>query len=404
MFSNFFRNSTDGGSVALCLFKYSLNMTSGKKTQVLILGGGIAGLTLALLLAKKGIGVTVLEQHDYPRHKVCGEYVSMEVLPFLTSLGIDLPEHVFPYIKELWLSAGSGKSVHTPLSMGGIGISRYALDHKLFLEAKAQGAHMYTQSQAAKVISEANGYVVTTRDGQMFSADMVVCAHGKHGSPDRFLNRDIDKSKAIYTGLKWHFEGPWDKNVVALHNFPGGYAGISAVEKEKVNVCCLIQTSLLREVGNPTEAFEVVLSKNPHIREFMAHATPSWPEPLAIAAVNFAHRQPVEQGVAMLGDAAGLIAPLSGNGMARAFVSARRMYSAIEAESFDFTRQAAMLKRYDKASKGIPALQLRVGRSFQSLFGKGMVSETALFALKLFPFFLPFLIKQTHGRTLTPLA
>lgn len=379
-------------------------MLSETNAQVLVIGGGIAGLTLALLLAKKGIEVVVLEQHDYPRHKVCGEYLSMEVQPFLNALGLDLSEVQFPHIRKLWLSAASGKSVRNRLAMGGVGVSRFALDHMLFKAATAQGAHVFTQTQVAQVIPRDKGYQVLTRDGRHFEADMVVSAHGKHGSPDRFLQRTIDKTQAIYTGLKWHFEGPWEKDLVALHNFPGGYAGISAVENGKVNVCCLIQTALVREVKNPTDAFDVVLAQNPHIRDFMEQAAPSWPEPLAISAVNFAHRRPVEHGIAMLGDAAGLIAPLSGNGMARAVVSAAKMFTAMEAERFDFSRQSDMLRHYEKSLQGIPALQLRMGRTFQSLFGRGMVSETALSALKIFPFFLPLLIKQTHGRTLSPLA
>jgi menaquinone-9 beta-reductase len=379
-------------------------MLSETNAQVLVIGGGIAGLTLALLLAKKGIEVVVLEQHDYPRHKVCGEYLSMEVQPFLNALGLDLSEVHFPHIRKLWLSAASGKSVRNRLAMGGVGVSRFALDYMLFKAATAQGAHVFTQTQVAQVIPRDKGYQVLTRDGRHFEADMVVSAHGKHGSPDRFLQRTIDKSQAIYTGLKWHFEGPWEKDLVALHNFPGGYAGISAVENGKVNVCCLIQTSLVREVKNPKDAFDVVLAQNPHIRDFMEQAAPSWPEPLAISAVNFAHRRPVEHGIAMLGDAAGLIAPLSGNGMARAVVSAAKMFTAMEAERFDFSRPSDMLRHYEKSLQGIPALQLRMGRTFQSLFGRGMVSETALSALKIFPFFLPLLIKQTHGRTLSPLA
>ena len=49
--------------------------------DVIIIGGGLAGLTSALHLSKKGFKVTLIEKHDYPRHKVCGEYLSNEVVP-----------------------------------------------------------------------------------------------------------------------------------------------------------------------------------------------------------------------------------------------------------------------------------------------------------------------------------
>ena len=61
--------------------------------QVIIIGGGLAGLVNAIHLGKKGINVLLIEKNEYPKHKVCGEYISKEVLPYLSYLGIDPFDH-----------------------------------------------------------------------------------------------------------------------------------------------------------------------------------------------------------------------------------------------------------------------------------------------------------------------
>src|SRR5688572_19390952 len=97
--------------------------------DVIIVGGGLAGLVNAIVLAKAGLQVVLIEKKQYPFHKVCGEYVSNEVLPFFHSLGI-FPENLgASHISRLQVSSPSGQRVlHMPLDLGGFGISRYALD------------------------------------------------------------------------------------------------------------------------------------------------------------------------------------------------------------------------------------------------------------------------------------
>jgi len=57
--------------------------------DIIIIGGGLAGLTTALQLSKSSFSVLLIEKNTFPHHKVCGEYVSNEVLPYLNRLGVD---------------------------------------------------------------------------------------------------------------------------------------------------------------------------------------------------------------------------------------------------------------------------------------------------------------------------
>ena len=99
--------------------------------DVAILGGGLAGLTNAYLLAKAGYKVILFEKGSYPQHKVCGEYISNEVLPFLKKNDL-YPKDLRPsQINKFQLTTQIGKSIDIPLETGAFGISRLVFDDYL---------------------------------------------------------------------------------------------------------------------------------------------------------------------------------------------------------------------------------------------------------------------------------
>ena len=103
-----------------------------KTKEVVIIGGGLAGLVASLLLAKSGHQVLLIEKKVYPFHRVCGEYVSNEVVDFLKQNGL-YPEFIeLPQINQFEFSDTRGNAVRIPLDLGGFGISRYLLDEWLF--------------------------------------------------------------------------------------------------------------------------------------------------------------------------------------------------------------------------------------------------------------------------------
>src|SRR5690606_19867980 len=103
--------------------------------DIIVIGGGPAGLTSAIHLASSGRRVLVIEKDHYPRDKVCGEYVSNEVLPYLNYLGIQFEKFDLPQITRFQLSTFSGSVIEAELPVGGFGISRYALDNLLYERA-----------------------------------------------------------------------------------------------------------------------------------------------------------------------------------------------------------------------------------------------------------------------------
>ena len=107
--------------------------------DVAIAGGGLAGLSLSILLAKKNYSVILFEKEQYPFHKVCGEYVSNEVLPFLQSLGFHPHQHGATSITKLRISDPAGNQIYSELDLGGFGISRFTMDKSLSEIAVSSG-------------------------------------------------------------------------------------------------------------------------------------------------------------------------------------------------------------------------------------------------------------------------
>src|ERR1700676_1471055 len=93
-----------------------------RKYDIGIIGGGLAGLSLSILLVRKGYRVCVFEKEIYPFHKVCGEYISMESWDSLLGLGLPLEDWQLPKIHQLYITTPNGQSIRANLPLGGFGI------------------------------------------------------------------------------------------------------------------------------------------------------------------------------------------------------------------------------------------------------------------------------------------
>jgi flavin-dependent dehydrogenase len=127
---------------SFCIFNKKKLKNSNCDTEVLIIGGGLAGLTSAIHLTKMGCKVIVIEKNSYPKHKVCGEYISNEVLPYFEWLHVDIEALKPTHISTLQFSSDSGRTIKTQLPLGGFGISRFILDEFLYRKALSQNGEI----------------------------------------------------------------------------------------------------------------------------------------------------------------------------------------------------------------------------------------------------------------------
>ncbi len=367
--------------------------------DVIIIGGGVAGLTAASHLGKNGHSVLVLEKQQYPHHKVCGEYVSNEVLPYLEYLDIRFSEFQVAQIDTLQFSLVNGRAITTKLPLGGTGISRYAFDDLLFRKAQDQGVDFVFES-VDKVHFVNDRFSVATQRENRFSSRIVLGAYGKRSTLDMQLKRDFVQHKSTWLGVKAHYNfSNFPDNLVALHNFRGGYAGLSKTETGAVNFCYLTTYESFKSEKNIDSFNANVVSKNPFLAEFLREGKPLFQSPLSIAQISFDKKRAIENHMLMCGDSAGLIHPLCGNGMAMAIHSAKLASELISKyfndTSFDRDQlEAAYQTTWDKTFQ----YRLWMGRRLQSLLLNPGLSQWALRAVGNSPWILNKLIKSTHGK------
>ena len=367
------------------------------ENNVIIAGGGLAGLIAAIHLSKAGLKVTVVEKHAFPHHKVCGEYISNEVLPYLQSLGAD-PSALHPTrISKFQFSSTSGKLISAMLPLGGFGLSRYAFDD--FLMHKAQENGCLIIKDTVQQVSFINDHfeVLTTTNGKLYSP-IVLGAFGKRTALDNKLNRAFIKQLSPWLAIKAHYSGRFDNQLVALHHFKGGYCGVSKVENDKINICYLTDYATFKKYRDLTEFQEQVLCQNKHLKTLFQNFTMEFDAPMSIGQLCFEKKEAVKDHLLMIGDAAGLIHPLCGNGMSMAIHSAKisaelviRFLQYKELSRSEMEQQYTQLWHYHFNKR------LRMGRLLSTLLQKERLADLMTSGLANFPFILPQLIKRTHG-------
>jgi flavin-dependent dehydrogenase len=366
--------------------------------SVIIIGGGLAGLVSALHLSQRGLDVTLIEKNAYPRHKVCGEYISNEVLPYLQSLGFDPMSFGAKNITDFTLSTPGSRSVSTTLPMGGFSISRYCIDSELAKLAVAAGTRLiHTTVQQIDYLGD--HFEVRSSKNEIFKADLVIGSFGKRSNLDIKMDRDFIKRPSPFLAVKAHYKGDFPEEAVGLHNFEGGYCGVSKVENDHINICYISDFKSFKKYKNIEDFQQQVVAKNKFLGAAFKNFELVFDKPLTISQVSFATKNPVENHILMCGDSAGMIHPLAGNGMGMAIRSAQMVSELILDYSHGrLPNRTALEVAYEKQWKNEFSARLNSGHIISKLFRLGIFSEMIMIFLKSFPFVLPFIIRKTHGK------
>lgn len=371
-------------------------MTTKTKWDIIIIGGGLAGLTTALHLANNNYKICLIEKNEYPHHKVCGEYVSNEVLPYLKFLGIDPFSVGAKKISKLKITDTKGFPINATLPLGGFGISRYAFDNMLFQALKNKVEIVFDTVE--KVIFKENNFFVTTQRKDVLKANFVIGAFGKRSTMDSFLNRKFMLQKTPWLAVKAHYNYDFPEDTVALHNFNGGYCGLSKTETNAVNACYLATLKSFKNYGDIEVFQKKELSKNSFLKSFFNEAEPLFKKPLTISQISFQKKDPVENHIFMVGDSAGLIHPLCGNGMAMAIKSSQ-IFSELFIAAFqkDGIDRAQLEKDYATKWQHEFGDRLRTGSFIQRVLMNPIASKAGFTLAKVIPKLVPKLIEKTHG-------
>jgi len=371
--------------------------TESKTFDCGIVGGGLAGLCLAIQLAENGISVVLFEKNIYPFHKVCGEYISMESWDFLSELGLPLAGLNLPIITELGISSEKGFMLNHRLEMGGFGISRYSLDDYLSKIAASKGVLIVDNCKVNRVKAYITDFYSIETSNDKFKARIVCGSYGKY-APAFMENKEEVKKGINYIGVKYHIKTGLASNRIELHNFKDGYCGVSKVDQDWNCLCYLTTSQNLQENEKDIKEMEKrVLYKNPFLEKYFTESQFINEKPLVISNVQFHKKETFSDGLFLLGDAAGSITPLCGNGMSMGMRASRLLANELIAYFSNKQSKEQVAANYRLAWDKAFHQRITAGYYLQHLFGKRNTTDFALKLLDKLPSITNRLVSLTHG-------
>lgn len=325
----------------------------------------------------------------------------MESWDFLQRLGLDLASMNISFIRRLQVSAVNGRALEHELDPGGFGISRYRLDQALAAIAKAEGVTILENTKVNEIVFDGSEFTLQTSKNK-YTAFVACGCFGKRSNIDIKWKRSFVTSRQNrlnnFVGVKYHVKAKFPNDTIALHNFNNGYCGISKIEDDKYCFCYLTRADNLSKAKDSIAAMEqTVLMQNPHLREIMQDMEILYKLPVTISQISFDKKTQVENHVLMIGDAAGMITPLCGNGMSMALHAAKLAAEQIDLFFKKKIERQQMESEYGRQWRKQFANRLKTGRRIQRLFGKSWLTNTFIEISRRSPWLVRFLVRQTHG-------
>ena len=289
-------------------------MLATSQLDLAIIGGGPAGTAAAITAARLGAKVGLFEARDFPRHKVCGEFVSAESLNVLRGLLAGVPEAAgvlgsAPVLAQTRFVFGR-RMIERQVSPPALSITRFAMDALLW--QAAQDAGVDTQPDCEVFTVEGEGpFTLLTSCGTYVARALIVAA----GRWSQFTSDRSLPAGPKWIGVKAHFRAPQTPASTDLYFFEHGYCGVQPIGDGMVNACAMVRSDV-------ATSLEGVFAQNP----LLAARTREWQ--LAAPAVSTAplvyrQAQPVRGNLIFAGDAAAFIDPFAGDGISIALHSGK---------------------------------------------------------------------------------
>jgi menaquinone-9 beta-reductase len=366
--------------------------------DVVVAGGGLAGSAAGRLLARAGLSVLVAERQRYPVHRLCGEFLSVEVQGTFERLGVaDAVRQAGAVpVRRARLTAPQGQSLDVPLPGTALGLSRYRLDALLFDAARAAGAEAHDGLPVRGVAGDPERGFTVAFDGGTVAARAVVGAWGKRAGLDGALGRPFVRQRTGWVGAKAHFEGLDLGDLIELHTAPGAYVGLQHVEEGRVNVCWIGEEAGLRQAGSPAAWLAALGAANPALGDRLARLR-RVTDFEAVAQVSFARKGLFDAGVVMTGDTAAMIAPLCGDGMAMALHGAELLAPRLAAHLGGRMSRADFEADYTAAWRRAFAPRLRLGRALHAVLTRPVLASASLSAGIHLPLLAAWAVRRTRG-------
>ena len=382
--------------------------------DAIVVGGGPAGATAAILLAQAGQRVAVIEKTPFPRSKVCGEFISATTWPLLHELGVadTLKNSAGPAVRRVGVFAERFKVVAPmPLQQEGhneVGraVSREVLDTVLLSRAAAAGASIWQPWTLTDAVSSpAHHACVVEHRGRgqkhRLEAPLLIAAHGSWEAgplPTQQVRRAACLSDLL--GFKVHFRGATlAGDLMPLVAFPGGYGGMVNTGPNQLSLSCCVrrdQLELCRKRWPRHRAGDAVLA---HIlehcagaAEVLAAATRDGPW-LAAGPIQIGTRGFFRHGIFAVGNAAAEVHPVVAEGISIAIQSSALLCEALQphlAVPLTHSAMAAVHRQYAAAWRRNFQRRMRASSIYAQIFMRPLLTRQVVSLIERFPLLLQF--------------
>jgi 2-polyprenyl-6-methoxyphenol hydroxylase-like FAD-dependent oxidoreductase len=368
--------------------------------DVVVVGGGPAGSTAALMLARAGLSCRLLERSNVADDKTCGDFLSAEAVARLDALGFPWQKAEAGVVNKLRVEA-EGRAVTVSLPFQGKSVRRAFVDGWLLEAARAAGARIERGVHAEEVNRDARGFEIKSTAGGLLARRLVL-ANGKHGL-GRFHPRHSVAGPPLL-GWKMNFRrlssalGQALHETICLFPFAGGYGGISRVADDTATVALLVQPAVFRQhppgLGLPSS----LAPRVPLLAQLLAQSEPAWERPRTVANLPYGHcDRGAEADLFAVGDQFAVLPSFTGTGVSFAMASAAAaaraiLHSAPESAAQDYAGEA----------RALAARVLRYGLPVHKLLQHAGFGRLAMGCLDWIPGLAAFVARRTRVQAPLP--
>jgi len=230
--------------------------------DALIVGAGPAGSAAARLLAQAGWRVALVEKTEFPRRKVCGEFISAPTTAVLEACGVaaGFAAAAGPPVTRVGVYAGEALLEGPQVENWGRALGREHLDLMLRDAAVASGAELFQPAEVTALRREGDTYICTLEDGHQITARIIIAACGSWNAKGIFAVPSGAAKASDLFAFKAHFaNSALPVGLMPLLAFPGGYGGLVHSDAGRTSLSCCIRRDVLakartRHGGKAAEA------------------------------------------------------------------------------------------------------------------------------------------------------
>jgi geranylgeranyl reductase family protein len=326
-----------------------------KHFDVAIIGAGPAGSSAAIQLATKGYSVALLDKEQFPREKLCGDFLNPVNWPLLRELKVERAVLARPHEKVsiFRFTSFSGEEAEIPLPAGrdgavvGLGLRRFDLDHVLLERANSLGVTVLDGWKPKELERQPDGWMLKA-DKSLLGARVLIGADGRNSWVAHHLGlADPAAMQGRSVGFQFRLKcANRSTGKIEIHLFPGGYAGVVGLAGDTVTLGLAIEKHRLLD-GRPEQSLlESILPQNPWLKEILRSGSVS--EMRSTYPVYFPPRRTYGDGVLLVGDAARVNEPVTGEGIYFALKSGVFAAKTVD-EGFQMSDfSAARLRSYER--------------------------------------------------------